>query len=105
MYLTSQSPMNNRRKALVKLAFNVIDKDGSGTLEANDLLDVYDVSKHPDFLSKRKSKDLILKEFLDAFVIGGMKPGGTISLEQFDDYYANIGACIDSDDYFELMIR
>jgi calcyphosin len=100
-----QSPLNNRRKALVKLAFNIIDKDGSGTLEANDLLDVYDVSKHPDFISKRKSKDQILKEFLDAFVVGGMKPDGLISLKQFEDYYANIGACIDSDDYFELMIR
>jgi Ca2+-binding EF-hand superfamily protein len=89
----------------VKLAFNIIDKDGSGTLEANDLLDVYDVSKHPDFISKRKSRDQILKEFLDAFVVGGMKPDGIISLKQFEDYYANIGAYIDSDDYFELMIR
>jgi Ca2+-binding EF-hand superfamily protein len=46
-----------------------------------------------------------LKEFLDAFVIGGMKADGAVSREQFEDYYANIGASIDSEDYFELIIR
>jgi Ca2+-binding EF-hand superfamily protein len=98
-------PMNQRRKALVTLAFNIIDKDGSGTLEISDIYDVYDVTKHPEFISKKKSKDQILKEFLSAFIIGGMKEDGLISKENFEDYYANIGSSIESDDYFELMIR
>ena len=97
--------MNSRRKGIVRLAFNIIDKDGSGTLEINDISDVYDVSKHPDFIAKKKSKDQILKEFLNAFVIGGMPSTGLITRALFEDYYANIGASIDSDDYFELMIR
>lgn len=98
-------PMNQRRKALVTLAFNIIDKDRSGTLEIGDIYDVYDVTKHPEFLSKKKSKDQILKDFLSAFIIGGMKEDGLISRENFEDYYANIGSSIESDDYFELMIR
>ena len=52
-----------------------------------------------------QTKEQILKEFLNAFVIGGLKDDGMISREQFDDYYSNIGASIDSEDYFELMIR
>ena len=97
--------MNPRRKALVRLAFNVIDKDGSGYLEIGDICDVYDVSKHPDFIANRKTKAQILKEFLDGFIIGGLKDDGIITPQQFEDYYGNIGACIESDDYFELMIR
>lgn len=56
-------------------------------------------------MSGKKTKDQILKDLLSSFVIGGLKDDGRISLEQFGDYYANIGASIDSDDYFELMIR
>ena len=89
----------------MRLAFDVIDKDRSGQLDISDLCDSYDVSKHPDFMSGKKTKDQILKDLLSSFVIGGLKDDGRISLEQFGDYYANIGASIDSDDYFELMIR
>ena len=38
-------------------------------------------------------------------MIGGMPSNGLITRDLFEDYYANIGASIDSDDYFELMIR
>lgn len=89
----------------MRMAFDIIDKDGGGTLDITDLMEVYDVTKHPEFMSKKKTKEQILKEFLNAFVIGGLKDDGMISREQFDDYYSNIGASIDSEDYFELMIR
>ena len=87
------------------MAFDTVDKDGSGTLDITDLCESYDVTKHPDFMANKKTKDQVLKEFLNAFVIGGLKEDGMISREQFDDYYCNIGASIDSEDYFELMIR
>lgn len=97
--------MNTRRLALIDMAFNIIDSDGNGVLEVSDIIDKYDVTKHPEFLSKKKTKEKIMKEFLDAFVIGGMKDDGMISRKQFQDYYGNIGSSIQSDDYFELMIR
>jgi hypothetical protein len=34
-----------------------------------------------------------------------MKEDGIIEREQFQEYYANIGSSVESDDYFELMIR
>ena len=99
-----RGPMNERRKELVQMAFEIIDRDGSGSLDINDILDVYDVSKHPDYLAKKKTKEKILSEFLDNLTCG-VKGTGIVSGEAFEDYYSNISASIDSDEYFELMMR
>jgi hypothetical protein len=74
--------MSQERHALVMKAFNKFDKDGSKVINVHDLKDSYDVSKHPDFLSKKKTKEQILKEFLLTFEIahsnrmGNYKPDG-----------------------------
>ena len=44
------------------------------------------------------------REFLDTFDVGGVKDG-KVTPEEFCNYYANVSASIDNDDYFELMIR
>src|SRR5690606_3220851 len=44
------------------------------------------------------------REFLDTFDVGGVKDG-EVTREEFTNYYTNLGANIDNDDYFELMIR
>jgi Ca2+-binding EF-hand superfamily protein len=96
--------LNDRRRALVHLAFKILDKDGSGVLEPADVIQIYDTSKHPEVLSKRKTKEQVMREFLDSFDVGG-EVDGKVTLNEFENYYSNLGASIDSDDYFELMIR
>ena len=39
------------RLSLVKQAFNQLDKDGSGILDAGEVAGLYDASKHPDVIS------------------------------------------------------
>jgi len=39
--------LNVRRKGLVDLAFNKLDRDGSGFVDINDLVGVYSVESHP----------------------------------------------------------
>lgn len=43
-----------------------------------------------------------LLDFLNTF---DPTPDGSLTRDDFVDYYANISAAIDSDDYFELMVR
>lgn len=72
-------------------------------MNLKDIEMAYDVSFHPDFRSGTKSKAEILKEFMSVWETH--KKDGVVTIEEFEDYYKDISASIDDDDYFELMIR
>jgi hypothetical protein len=96
--------LNPRRKQLVKMAFRILDKDGSGMVEMSDIKGVYNASSHPDVVMDKRTEEEILVEFMMSFQVGKDKDS-VITPEEFENYYANLSASIDSDDYFELMIR
>jgi len=99
-----RDPLNERRLKLVKQAFRIIDVDGNGMVDAKEIATMYDASKHPEVISKRKTPTQVLTEFLDTFDVGGVKDG-MVTEQEFINYYTNLGASIDNEDYFELMIR
>jgi hypothetical protein len=51
--------MNERRLGLVRLAFSKIDKDGNGILDAQDIVDCFDASKHPEVVAGRMTEDQV----------------------------------------------
>lgn len=59
--------LNQFRANLVEKAFRKIDKDSNGSLEIDDIKDIYNASKHPDVIQGRKTEDQILMEFLETF--------------------------------------
>ena len=59
--------MSNARKGLIQQAFQKLDKTGDGTITAEDLRGVYDVRKHPKYLSGEWTEDQCLTKFLDTF--------------------------------------
>eukprot|EP00611_Tribonema_gayanum_P011403 TRINITY_DN2162_c0_g2_i1.p1 TRINITY_DN2162_c0_g2~~TRINITY_DN2162_c0_g2_i1.p1 ORF type:complete len:556 (+),score=181.59 TRINITY_DN2162_c0_g2_i1:137-1669(+) len=95
--------MSDRRRQLVLAAFGIMDADKNGTLDARDLRSRYDVTRHPDVMNGKKDKDEALSEFLNTFEAQS-KDGKVTPLEWYD-YYSNVSASIDEDDYFELMMR
>ena len=95
--------LNDRRVQMVHMAYNVLDKSGDGLVTIADIMDIYDASYHPDFTSGRKTKEEVLREFMTVWETH--KKDGIVTKEEFEDYYKDISASIDSDDYFELMIR
>ena len=102
--------MNDRRRNIVTLAFKRFDKDGSGSINIEDLKGVYNASNHPDVKLGKKTEEDVLYEFLDTFeqhyaLSNPNSRDRDISLKEFVEYYNNISCSIDNDEYFEVMIR
>jgi len=101
--------MNQVRRELVMRAFKKLDRDGSGIIDMRDIEGVYNAKLHPDVKSGRKTEQEVLAEFLDTFelhysLLDKKARDGKIDLKEFMEYYRNVGASIDNDQYFELMI-
>lgn len=95
--------INQRRQGMIDIAFKVLDKNGSGTITIEDIQGVYNVSHDPDVMAGRVEPDKALLRFLDNF--DTIKKDGIVTQKEFTEYYRNISASIDNDDYFELMMR
>lgn len=100
--------LNARRRKLILLAFDVLDKDGSGEVTISDVAQAYNAKEHPlvkeALPENRAEKEAeVLAQFMDQWD-GGDKDG-VVTVEEFLDYYKDVSASIDEDDYFELMIR
>ena len=95
--------LNDRRKTVIRMAFNVLDTDRSGYVTVEEIADVYDVSHHPDVTMGKKTEKQALREFMGQWERG--EKDGIITYEEFEEYYKDISASIDDEDYFELMIR
>lgn len=105
-----RGPMSGFRKKLVLQAFKKIDRDGSGVVDYHDIKDIYNAKRHPDVISGKKTEEDILMEFLETFethhnICNSEAPDHVVTLEEFEEYYNNISASIDNDQYFELMIN
>ena len=95
--------MNARRKKMVGLAFNSLDKDKSGEITVDELIGIYDFTSDPEVKSGKKTIQQASRDFMKQW--DRLNCDGIVTLSEFEDYYKEISASIDEDDYFELMIR
>jgi calcyphosin len=101
--------MNPHRKDLCMKAFKKIDRDGSNILDIRDIKGNYNAKMHPDVKAGKKTEDEVLMEFLDTFEVHNSMANpegrdGSVTIQEFCEYYNNISSSIDKDEYFELMI-
>lgn len=52
---------------MVRMAFDVLDADHSGTIDLRDLTGVFNGRSHPDFLAGTRTEEEILQDFLGSF--------------------------------------
>lgn len=101
--------MSQYRKEIVIRCFKKFDRDGSGKVDMRDLEGVYNAKSHPEVKSGVKSEQEVLAEFLDTFelhysLLDSSARDGSIDLKEFLEYYRNVGASIDNDEHFVLML-
>lgn len=100
-----QGQMSARRSAIVEKAFDVLDKDRSGELTASDIAGIYNVDNHPQVLKGDLTKEEALEQFLDGFDGAAGNNDGIVTITEFKNYYADLGASIPSDEYFIEMME
>ena len=105
-----RGPMNANRKNIVLKAFAKMDKDGSGMIDIDDIRGVYTADKHPDVIQGKKTEQQVLSEFLETFetahsMRNESTPDHVVSKDEWCEYYNNVSASIDRDDYFALMMN
>lgn len=65
---------------------------------------VYNVKHHKKYISGELTEDQILQQFLDSFDTPG-DADGCVTWEEFLNYYVGVSVSIDTDAYFDLMMR
>lgn len=102
--------MNEFRRDIVNRAFDRLDINKNGTIESSDVKGIYNPSKHPAVMEGRKTEEQVLQEFLETFethhnIKHGQAKDYVVTRDEFTEYYENISASIDSDEYFETMMN
>ena len=102
-YRAIRGPITQKcRRDILRVAFSRMDTDKSGILTLQEVAQKYDASQHPQVLKGQKSENDVIREFINDWDKDG---NDTITWDEWLEYYANISCTIDSDQYFELMIR
>merc|ERR1711998_717915 len=101
--VTIRGPMSERRLKFINMAYDLLDKDGSGVVTKSDIAVAYDCSEHPEVIAGTMTEDEVITEFMEQWET--QEADGIITRAEFEDYYKDVSASIDDDDYFELMMR
>jgi len=101
--------MNDFRKKITLQAFDKLDQDRSGVVEISEIKALYNCKHHPDVKSGKKTEEEVYGEFIETFEMHHGNTKGRkdkrCSREEFLEYYNNISASIDLDEYFEVMMN
>lgn len=94
--------LHSSRREVIHKAFAKLDVDGSGSVDMTDLALCFNPRSNPDVLSGKMTERDCLRQFLAEF--DSFDTDGIVTLDEFEDYYANLSAAIDDDSYFRLLM-
>ena len=97
--------LNERRNRVVRGAFDIIDANGNGQLDIDELKQRFDASRHPYVLNGDTTAQLVTNEFFETFeahhkMVNDDRRFMPVSVEQFVDYYSSLSSLFESDDDF-----
>ncbi len=68
----------------------------------DDIAKLYDVSMHPDVVAKKMTPEDAYKEFMSMW--DTQVADGIVTFDEFVDYFRDVSASIDTDEYFGVMM-
>ena len=95
--------INDFRVSWIRKAYQKLDVNGDGLVKLDDIAQLYDVSKHPDIVQGRKNPKEVYLEFMSLW--DTQIADGIVTFEEFLDYFKDVSASIDSDEYFAVMMK
>lgn len=95
--------LNEFRTNLIDQAYDKLDVNKDGQVKLDDIAQIYDATQHPDFIDGKKTEEEIFREFMDKW--DTQEKDGIITRDEFYDYFRDVSASIDTDEYFEAMMK
>jgi Ca2+-binding EF-hand superfamily protein len=101
--------MNRYRNKIIEKVFEKLDKENTGKVSFDTIINSYDPYKHPQVLSGERNAQEVLCRFIDLFeyhfnLLNPDKDNEEVTKDEFIEFYNYISACIDDDKYFENVM-
>ena len=101
--------MNKYRNKIIEKVFEKLDKENTGKVSFDTIINSYDPYKHPQVLSGERNAQEVLCRFIDLFeyhfnLLNPDKDNEEVTKDEFIEFYNYISACIDDDKYFENVM-
>jgi len=105
--LSENSPMNARRKQLVRSAFRKIDANSQGGVPAASIFDCFTAREHPCVLAGSRTNEAVTEEFHEMLATEGITLGGEdlCNFDQFVDAHEHLSSVLADDNEFEKVVR
>ena len=105
-------PISPNRKLIIQKLYDNFNKDNNGKVSINEIKMSFNARRHPDVISGKKSEGEIFGQFLDNIesyreYLENMKGvyDNNMNLEEFINFYNEVGVGIEDDKMFEFMIN
>jgi hypothetical protein len=85
------------------MAYEKLDVNKDGLVKLDDIAKIYDVSKHPEIVNGTMAAKDVYLQFMSLW--DTQVPDGIITFDEFCDYYRDVSANIDNDEYFGVMMQ
>jgi len=94
--------LSQSRIGYIRMAYDKLDINKDGQVTLDDIARIYDVSQHPDVMSGKKTPEEAYREFMSMW--DTQVADGIVTFDEFCDYYRDVSASIDTDEYFGVMM-
>lgn len=102
IYILRGEPNPKRIQLITEIYENIV-KPRNGKITLDEIAKMFNPEKHPDVLKKQKTPEEVYNTFM--YKWDTQNPEALISKEEFIEYFLDLSACIESDEYFTEVLK